>query len=196
MKKDDVAQMPSDCNSVIIGLGWNASTWLDTDIDFDASIVCLDGNKEKITIINFAHMQGNGIKHRGDNTTGAGSGDDERIRIDFNKVSRDTAELFVVVNIYTDGITFKKVKDAYVRVCVAKEAKGFDPGHVIAKYPLDESVATKGLVFTRFTRNNDAWQMQALGWGCGGKTASKPECMDIIQGKMSHLDYVEDSYHY
>jgi len=58
-----------------------------------------------------------GIKHRGDNTTGEGSGDDERIRIDLDKVNSKTEEIFVVVNIYSNGVTFRKVSNAYVRLC-------------------------------------------------------------------------------
>jgi stress response protein SCP2 len=46
------------------------------------------------------------MEHRGDNTTGAGSGDDERIRIEFGNIPQHTMELFVTVNIYTSGVTF------------------------------------------------------------------------------------------
>ena len=86
MKKNDIVQLPPDVKSVIIGLGWSVSTWIDNDIDFDASIVCLDADKEKLEIVNFAQKKVEGIIHRGDDVTGAGSGDDERIRIDFEKL--------------------------------------------------------------------------------------------------------------
>jgi len=82
MKKDDVAQLPPGANGMIIGLGWTCSG----DIDFDASIVGLDINKQKTQLVNFSQKESMGILHRGDNTTGAGSGDDERIRIDFGNI--------------------------------------------------------------------------------------------------------------
>ena len=50
-----------------------------------------------------------GISHSGDNTTGDGDGDDETIRIDLDKVPKETSELFITVNIYSNGKTFKDV---------------------------------------------------------------------------------------
>jgi len=113
---------------MIIGLGWTCRK----DIDFDASVICLDQYKNKTELISFANKKGSGITHRGDNTTGAGSGDDERIRIDFGNVPNNVTELFVTVNIYSNGYTFKNVSSAYMRVCVARSPKGFEPGHVLA----------------------------------------------------------------
>ena len=53
----------------------------------------------------------------GDNTTGEGAGDDEKIRIDFDKVPKEVFELFVTVNIYSNGKTFNDVSNAYIRLC-------------------------------------------------------------------------------
>ena len=41
MKKDDCATLPAGMNSVVVGLGWDCYG----DVDLDASIVCLDKNK-------------------------------------------------------------------------------------------------------------------------------------------------------
>jgi hypothetical protein len=53
MKKDDVAQLPPGCNGIIIGLGWTCSG----NIDFDASIIGLDANKQKSQLCNFANLR-------------------------------------------------------------------------------------------------------------------------------------------
>jgi len=53
MKKDDVAQLPPGANGMIIGLGWTCSG----DIDFDASIVGLDINKQKTQLVNFSQKE-------------------------------------------------------------------------------------------------------------------------------------------
>lgn len=180
MKKNDVAQLPSNIDAVIIGLGWDC----DGDIDLDASIICLDQQKNKTDIIDFSNKNGSGISHRGDNTTGAGSGDDERIRIDLHQVPLQTTELYVTVNIYSNGITFSKVRNAYVRVTSAKNHT-FDTGHIFAKYPLDGSIPTRGLVFIRFVRQHGTWIMNALGWGCGGSMAKDTACMDVVTGKVA-----------
>jgi stress response protein SCP2 len=89
--------MPPGCNAIIVGLGWDCKG----DVDFDASVVGLDANKNKTQLCNFANLMQQGMHHRGDNTTGAGSGDDERIRIEFGNIPFQTQELFVTVNIYT-----------------------------------------------------------------------------------------------
>lgn len=133
MKKDDAAMLPPNLPGIVIGLGWTCSG----DVDFDASVVCLDQNKNNMGVISFAQKVGNGVTHRGDNTTGAGSGDDERIKIDFPKVPMNIMELCVTVNIYTGGVTFQKVKNAYIRVCAQADQGTFNVGHVLAKYPLD-----------------------------------------------------------
>jgi len=78
--------LPPGASGMIIGLGWDCRG----NCDFDASIVGLDANKNKTQLVNFASKKSEGITHRGDNTTGAGSGDDERIRIDFGNVPHYT----------------------------------------------------------------------------------------------------------
>lgn len=50
--------------------------------------------------------------------SGKGTGDDERIRIDFDHIPMETTEIFVAVNIYSDAVTFDRVKNAYVRICL------------------------------------------------------------------------------
>jgi stress response protein SCP2 len=152
MKKDDTAQLPPGCDSVVVGMGWTCGG----SVDFDASIICLDANKKKTDLINFGHLQGSGIRHRGDNTTGAGSGDDERIRLDLNEIPSNTHECFVTVNIFSDGVTFSRVSNAYIRLCVAQGDK-YDTGHVLALYPLDSSIRSRGLVFAKLIRKGPHW---------------------------------------
>jgi hypothetical protein len=67
-------------------------------------------------------------------------------------VPENCSELFVTVNIFTEGYTFTNVKDAYVRLAVARDLNGFEPGHVLAKYALDANIKTRGLVFCRIYR--------------------------------------------
>jgi len=80
MKKDDCAALPANMKSVVVGLGWDCAG----DADLDASIVCLDKHKTVTETVSFSKLTAQGIKHRGDNTTGEGAGDDERVRIDLD----------------------------------------------------------------------------------------------------------------
>jgi tellurium resistance protein TerD len=80
-------------------------------------------------IIYFNCKRGNGVVHGGDNITGEGDGDDERIRIDLENVPAATSELFIVVNIYEKQTTFDDIKEGYVRLCYAKSKyQGFEVG--------------------------------------------------------------------
>jgi len=80
MKKNDSAFIPKECRSLVIGLGWTCRG----NIDLDASVLSLDANKKQVSLCNFTDKVEPGILHRGDNTTGEGSGDDERMRIDLD----------------------------------------------------------------------------------------------------------------
>jgi stress response protein SCP2 len=121
----------------------------------------LDKDKHKTDLINYSHLQGSGIRHRGDNTSGAGSGDDERIRIDLDNVPHNTQELFVTVNIYTGGVTFSRVQNAYIRLCVA-QGNFYDTGHELARFPLGNNIKTRGLVFAKLVRRGPHWVFEAL----------------------------------
>jgi len=80
-----------------------------------------------------------------------------------------------------------------VRVGTGKKGKVFEPEHILAEYPLDGSITTRGLVFCRFIRNGElGWTMQALGWGCGGASAADEECLFVCQGKPIPEPVVEE----
>ena len=86
MKKDDSVKMPDEAKSVIVGLGWECKG----SIDLDASVVGIDGSKNKSFVCYYGAKVQKGVTHSGDNTTGDGAGDDETIRIDFDKIPPTT----------------------------------------------------------------------------------------------------------
>lgn len=182
MKKNDRAQLPADLKSVIIALGWSCQG----SIDLDTSIVGLDVAKEKRLLVYYGAKTAPGVWHRGDNTTGAGSGDDEMIQIDLSAVPPEVAELYVTVNVYTQSASFKDVYDAYVRLAVAG-SKRFQPKHELARYPLDGKLTCRGIVFCRLARANSTWSLDALAWGCQGANASDPGCMNVVRGKSPQI---------
>jgi stress response protein SCP2 len=179
MKKNDSAFLPQECKSVMIGLGWTCKG----SIDLDASIVGLRANKEVDFTVNFGNKSAAGVTHRGDNTSGDGAGDDERIRIDLANVKSSTQELYVTINIYTSNISFHQVKDAYVRLCVAGTRGQFDAGHELADYPLDGNLPCRGIVFCRLARHGQKWSFDALAWGCGGATVKDVACLEVVRAK-------------
>ena len=178
MSKGDSLFLPDECRSVLVGLGWTCAG----SIDLDASVIALNTEKQEVYTVYFGNKSAPGVTHRGDNTTGDGDGDDEVIRIDLDKVPQAVAELYVTVNIYSNNITFHKVKDAYVRLCVAGAGK-FNAGHELADYPLDGNLPCRGIVFCRLHRQGNRWSFDALSWGCGGASAKEVGCMNYVTGK-------------
>ena len=56
-----------------------------------------------------------------------------------------------------------------MRLCVSND-NAFGDGHVMAKYPLDGNIGTRGLVFAKLARSGmNNWVFTALAWGCGGQ---------------------------
>ncbi len=88
LKKNDVLNLTKKnpgLKKVILGAGWDVATiGQDFDLDIAAFLLNANGKVQNIPddVIFFNNMQGQGIYLEGDNRTGAGEGDDERIRID------------------------------------------------------------------------------------------------------------------
>jgi len=174
MKKNDVCELPSELfisgEDLFVGLGW------DTKCDLDAGILITDKDAKQgaksLNIVNYRDKSfGRAVVHHGDNVSGEGAGDDERIDIDLDYMPDEVGALWIVVNIYTSGITFEQVKGAYIRLVAASN------GHVFARFELTNgSVSDRGLVLAKLTRNAvGRWCIHALGEGCGGQTACAPE---------------------
>lgn len=167
MAKHDVAEIPlslfGDGDDVFIGLGWTCEEGL----DLDASIIVKKRDGEMETLVNYANLNyGEYIKHGGDNQTGEGEGDDEKISIDLDGMPDHIESLWVVVNIYEEGRSFEEVTDAYVRLCACKT------GHTLAQYKLDGTVSSQGVVFCKLKSSGPkTWYMEALGLPTEGPTA-------------------------
>ena len=83
-------------NAVSVGLGWDLRTTTGADFDLDASALVLDASGKIITDRHFVFFNNlrtpdGSVVHSGDNTTGAGEGDDERLEVDFGAMP-DAAE--------------------------------------------------------------------------------------------------------
>jgi stress response protein SCP2 len=59
MHKNDVAVLPADFRSAVIGLGWDC----EGSVDLDASVICLDKEKKRKDIIYFSKLKGSGVFH-------------------------------------------------------------------------------------------------------------------------------------
>ena len=85
---------------MFVGLGWTCRTSLDLDC---GALLC-DGSMNLIDTVYFANKtHGTSVKHGGDNRTGVGSGDDERIMMDLDTLEAAVRNIFIVVNVYTSS---------------------------------------------------------------------------------------------
>ena len=164
MKKDDVAGIPSSMDSAFMGLGWETPG---SDLDLDASVIMLNQSYGHVDTCYFSNKDVTGVHHRGDNTTGEGKGDDEVIDVHLNWLSPEVHHLVFVVNIYSDGRSFREVFDSYCRLCLSQGESE------VARFTLDAQLDSRGLIFASISRSGGGWAMRALGVPCNGKKATE-----------------------
>eukprot|EP00391_Amoebophrya_sp_Ameob2_P012126 CAMPEP_0178990782 /NCGR_PEP_ID=MMETSP0795-20121207/5159_1 /TAXON_ID=88552 /ORGANISM="Amoebophrya sp., Strain Ameob2" /LENGTH=491 /DNA_ID=CAMNT_0020682409 /DNA_START=249 /DNA_END=1724 /DNA_ORIENTATION=+ len=189
MQKGDFLEIPPDMfrdgSDLFVGLGWEMHPLKGGTVDLDASILLFDATGNLVDVVNYANLsflQGT-VRHNGDNLTGAGKGDDEKIDIDLDRLPPVVAQLFIVVNVYTGHASFSDVSDAYVRLCAAKNK------HEFCRFSLvHQTVPSKCLIFARLFRGpvNGSWVFNTIGLGCDGSVANQPQviagCLASVNG--------------
>lgn len=180
MSKGDDLMLPADVMKVTVGLGWDTAPTSKT-IDLDASCLFLadidnDGDLDPTDGVYFGQKKKPGVESSGDNTTGAGSGDDEKLFVNLAEVPAEVTTLAFCVNIYTSDASFADVKNAYVRLYNTKTQ------HEYARFTLSREAMgnENALVFAFLVRENksgvkDAWSILSVGEVCGGRTVKDIE---------------------
>lgn len=156
--------------NVFLGAGWDAAGggffgFGGGSIDLDASLVLFDDQNKQVDAVSFQQLRSKdgSIVHSGDNRTGDGDGDDETIKVDLQRVPSNVKTLVFTISSFT-GQSFKKVKNAYVRLVDAQT------GVEIAKYSLSDHGDYTSLVVAKVYRHNGEWKMKAIGEPCQGRT--------------------------
>jgi tellurium resistance protein TerD len=154
--------------AVIVGLGWDVRTTTGTDFDLDASAIVVDAGGKVISDQHFVFFNNlktpdGAVEHTGDNTTGAGEGDDEQIKVNFATIPPNADKVVFPVSIYdavNRGQSFGQVRNAFIRVI--NQAGGAE----IARYDLSEDASTEtAMVFGELYRNGAEWKFRAVGQG-------------------------------
>ena len=157
----------------LIGLGWDPINkgLVGADFDLDASCFLLDENGRAHGIQDFIFYNnltgGNGsVQHMGDNLTGDGDGDDEQIKIDFDKVPANIAKIAITVTIFEYDKrrqNFGMVHNSFARVV------DDTTGKELIRFDLGEEFSTEtAIVAVEFYRHNGEWKMRAVGQGYAG----------------------------
>ncbi len=156
---------------MVIGLGWDprATDGAAFDIDSSAFLLKADGkvrsDADFIFYNNLKSTDGS-VTHAGDNTSGAGEGDDEKIMVDLTMVPAEIDKISIGVTIHDAEArkqNFGMVGKAYIRCLDANGDKE------IARYDLSEDGSTEtAMIFGEIYRLGTEWKFKAVGQGFKG----------------------------
>ena len=164
----DLTKTEPGLKNVMLAAGWDVAKKgffkLGADYDLDLIAILLNENDKLINrgVIYFGNLNGQGIYLHGDNRTGAGDGDDEKISVNLDKLPGNCSKVIFALNIY-DAVarkqSFSKVKNAYIRLL--NEDSG---NKEICRYNLSEDGGDNtALLFAELERKNGSWQFKARG---------------------------------
>jgi len=178
MEKGDKVGLPGNALTLKLGLGWQARE----DCDVDGSCISLDIDGNIIGCVFHEDLSDSGITHSGDDLTGEAEGDDEIITIRLKQLDERVSQLIFLVMIYSDGMSFSDIFDAYVRLMAGPQMEE------VAYFPLssDEGGNVRGtcLVFSRLYQTNDGWQFEAIGKVANARCPKSDEAEEIVRGLM------------
>jgi tellurium resistance protein TerD len=156
---------------VVIGLGWDPRATDGAAFDLDGSVFLLNADGKVRSDADFIFYNNlksadGSVVHAGDNTTGAGDGDDETVNVDLAAVPADVQRIAFCVTIHEADArrqNFGQVNRAFIR-CM--NANG---GVELARYDLSEdgSVET-AMIFGELYRAGAEWKFKAIGQGFKG----------------------------
>lgn len=157
--------------NITVGLGWDprATDGQEFDLDAIAFLVNEAGkvrNDQDFIFFNNLQSDNGAVEHTGDNRTGEGDGDDEKIKINLASIPADVSKVAICAIIYEGQArnqNFGQVGDAYIRVVN-------DNGQAeIARYDLSEDGSTEtAMIFGELYRHNGDWKFRAVGQGFSG----------------------------
>ncbi|WP_300347699.1 TerD family protein [Clostridium sp.] len=170
LQKNDILDLTKKnpgLKKVIVGAGWDVAT-VGQDFDLDIAAFLLNSSNKVSRVpedvIFFNNMNGQGISLEGDNRTGVGDGDDERIQIDLSMIRNDVEKIVFVVTIHNAQVkrqTFGMVENSYVRLLDAERDE-----KEVCRFNLKENGSTvTSVIFAELYRDGNDWQFRAIGDG-------------------------------
>ena len=164
-QKISLAKPGVTIKKLFFGLGWDAPT-TGRNVDLDANAILFDENKNELGKVWFRNKSVAGVAHSGDNLTGAGEGDDEKIVVEPALLAAAVKSVVFTVASYS-GHNFTDVKNAFIRIV------NLDTGEELAKFLLTENFKETGLIMGRLYKHNNEWKFAALGLPANGRTVEE-----------------------
>ena len=156
---------------IVIGLGWDPRATDGAAFDLDGSAFMLKADGKVRSDADFIYYNclksaDGSVVHAGDNTTGGGDGDDEKISVNLSAVPSEVDKISVSVTIHEADArkqNFGMVSKAYIR------CTNGDGGVEIARYDLSEDGSTESaMIFGEIYRAGAEWKFKAIGQGFKG----------------------------
>lgn len=167
LQKNDILDLTKtnpSLNNVIVGAGWDVST-RGADFDLDLAALLLDKNGrllKKKGLVYFGSKKSQGIYLTGDNLTGEGDGDDERIIVTLSNIPEECEKVLFTVVIYSAKMrrqNFGMIRNSYVRLLDADNRE-----KEICRFNLMENGGDNtGIIFAELYRDGREWNFKAVG---------------------------------
>lgn len=173
-QKVDLTKSHPGLSNVVVGLGWDINHH-GSNYDLDASAFLLGSNSKVLSDSDFIFYNNpsgaNGsVMYSGDNRTGAGSHDDEQIKIDLNRVPQSIQRIAFSITIhhaYEKGQNFGQIANAYVRVFNEQDQVELIRFNLGRDYTVETAIVAAELY-----RHNGEWKFNAIGSGFQGGLAA------------------------
>lgn len=173
----DLSDFLKNRSKITIGLGWNERITEGETWDCDSSVLLLqdDGrchSSNDICYYNpaFRNLHEGAVVHHGDNRTGQGVGDDEKISVDLDLIPTRIASIIIVISIYQGFArkqNFGQIDDAYIRIM------SDETGDEITSFDLSEEAPESTAVeIGRLERTSTSWKFTAIQTGSVGGLAA------------------------
>jgi tellurium resistance protein TerZ len=158
---------------IIMGLGWDPVKKKglfgfgggSQEVDLDASCILFDEQGVQTDAVWFRQLKSKdgSILHTGDNRTGDGDGDDEKIIVDLNSVPANVKSLVFTVNSFT-GQNFSQVENATCRIVNANN------NQEVARFNLSTLGNHNAQIMVKLYRHGGEWKLHAIGEIGNGRT--------------------------
>lgn len=161
---DDVNLTAKDptIHKMLVGVGWSLDVFNAEALDLDVSLFMLDKTgktrvDEDFVFYNQPVTLEGGVRHGGDNRTGAGDGDDEVMLIDLHAVPFDIMKIVFTLTIYRGREKQQNmgmVRNAYIRV--VNEKSNVELVRYELSHDLEDKMET-GMIVATLNREGPKW---------------------------------------
>ena len=166
----DLTKKDPSLDKIQLGAGWDVAKkgflgFGQKDFDLDLVAFLLNSSNKldnKEGIIYYSNMRAKGVTLHGDNRTGAGDGDDEKISVSLSNLDSKCEKIVFAISIYEGAKrnqSFTQVRNAYIRLL--DENKG---NKEICRFNLSDINDDKtALIFAELYKINGSWNFKAIG---------------------------------